>query len=71
MSLHWPNRDHIGGMDAVLKDDALLLFDNNNAVIVQIEGGKIADRSAALRQIASVAAGRLQSAPAPAPQPAR
>ena len=61
VSLRWPNREHIVGMDAVLKDDALLLLGDQNAVIVQIEGGKVADRTAALRQLASIAAGRLQS----------
>jgi hypothetical protein len=61
VSLRWTNRDHIGGMDAMIKDDALLLLGKDNAVIVQLEGGKIPDRGAALRQIATIVAGRLQA----------
>ena len=49
-------------MDALMNQDALLLLGKDNAVIVQLEGGKVADRSAALRQIATIAAGRLHAA---------
>ena len=44
-----------------MNQDALLLLDKDNAVIVQIQGGKVAERGAALRQIATIAAGRLQA----------
>lgn len=60
----WSEHEEIGGMGAVLHEDAVLLLGSDSAVIVQIHGGSLAGRQAAVRQVASIAANRLQKVPA-------
>jgi hypothetical protein len=58
----WTAQETIGGMGAVLNENSVLLMGNDGAVIIQIEGGRLADRHDAVRRVATVAASRLHAA---------
>ena len=62
IAARWTLQEQIGGMAAMLNENSVLRIGNDSAVIVQIEGGSLADRATAVRQIAAIVAERLQHA---------